>query len=177
MSTSPIYGLMAQFDTPEDVIEASTRTRAAGYTKIEAYTPFPIEALGDALGYRPIIQYLVLIGGLVGAFAGFALQYYASVVSYPIIVGGRPFNSFPAFVIVIFELTILFAAFAAVFGTLGLSGFPHPYHPVFNAPGFDRASKDKFFLCIEAEDIRFDLVKTKAFLESLNPEDVSEVEP
>jgi hypothetical protein len=177
MSATPIYGLMAQFSTPDAVIDAVEHAKKAGYHKMEAYTPFPIEALNDALGYKPKIQYLVLLGGIIGALSGFALQYYASVISYPIIVGGRPFNSFPAFIVVIFELTILLAAFAAVFGTLGLSGFPNPYHPVFNAPGFDRASKDKFFLCIEADDIRFNTVQTKAFLESLGPDAVVEVEP
>jgi len=177
MSNTPLYGLMAQFSTPDDVIEAATQAKKAGYQKMEAYTPFPIEALNDALGYKPKIQYLVLLGGLIGAMSGFALQYYASVISYPIIVGGRPFNSFPAFVVVIFELTILFAAFAAVFGTLGMSGFPKPYDPVFNAPGFKRASKDRFFLCIEADDMRFNTVKTREFLESLGPDDVVEVDP
>ena len=168
---------MAQFSSPDDVIRAAEKAKKAGFHKVEAYTPFPIEALNDALGYKPKIQYLVLLAGIIGAISGFALQYYASVIAYPIIVGGRPFNSFPAFVVVIFELTILFAAFAAVFGTLGLSGFPNPYHAVFNAPGFERASKDKFFLCIEAEDIRFNAIKTRAFLESLGPDQVVEVEP
>ena len=177
MSKTPIYGLMARFDTPEAVTEAARQARAAGYRKMEAYTPFPIEELHDALGYRPKIQYLVLAGGIIGAISGFVLQYYASVVSYPLIIGGRPFNSFPAFIIVIFELTILFAAFGAIFGTLGMAGLPQPYHPVFNAPEFARASRDRFFLCIEANDTKFDHVKTRRFLEALNPEEICEVEP
>lgn len=175
--TDSVYGLIAKFGSPEDVYEATRQARAAGYKKMEAYSPFPIEGLGELLDFKPKIQYLVFIGGVIGAISGFALQYYASVISYPIIVGGRPFNSWPAFIIIIFELTVLFAGITAVFGTLGLSGFPLPYHPVFNAKDFKLVSRDKFFLCIEAKDPRFDLERTRAFLESLNPEDVTEVQP
>jgi len=175
--TESIYGLMAKFDSPEAVLAATRSAREAGYKKMEAYTPFPIEELADLLDFKPKIQYLVFIGGVIGAISGFALQYYASVISYPIIVGGRPFNSWPAFIIVIFELTILFAGLTAVFGTLGLSGFPLPYHSVFNVKDFREVSRDKFFLCIEARDPRFDLDRTRAFLESLSPEAVTEVQP
>jgi len=175
--TDSVYGLIAKFGSPEDVYEATRQARAAGYKKMEAYSPFPIEGLADLLDFKPKIQYLVFIGGVIGAISGFALQYYASVISYPIIVGGRPFNSWPAFIIVIFELTILFAGVTAVFGSLGLSGFPLPYHSVFNAKDFRLVSRDKFFLCIEAKDPRFDLERTRAFLESLNPEEVTEVQP
>ncbi len=175
--TESVYGLMAKFDSPEAVLEATRSAREAGYKKMEAYSPFPIEELADLLDFKPSIQYLVFIGGVVGAISGFALQYYASVISYPIIVGGRPFNSWPAFIIVIFELTILFAGLTAVFGTLGLSGFPMPYHSVFNVEDFREVSRDKFFLCIEAKDPRFDLQRTRTFLESLNPETVTEVQP
>ncbi len=172
-----VYGLMAKFDTPEAVVEAARRARAAGYRKMEAYTPFPIEELTEILNFKPIIQYLVFVGGVVGAITGFGLQYYASVIAYPLIIGGRPFNSWPAFIVVIFELTVLFAGLTAVFGMLGLNGFPHPYHPVFNVDDFRLVSRDKFFLVIEAKDPRFDLERTRAFLESLNPEDVTEVQP
>lgn len=172
-----VYGLIAKFDTPEAVIDATRRAREAGYKKMEAYSPFPIAELAELLDFKPKIQYLVFIGGVVGAITGFGLQYYASVISYPLIIGGRPFNSWPAFIVVIFELTILFAGLAAVFGMLGLNGFPHPYHPVFNAKDFNQVSRDKFFLVIEASDKRFDPARTRAFLESLNPEEVTEVQP
>ncbi len=172
-----VYGMIARFDTPEAVVEATRRAREAGYKRMEAYSPFPIEELAEILDFEPKIQYLVLIGGIVGAITGFGLQYYASVISYPLIIGGRPFNSWPAFIVVIFELTILFAGLAAVFGMLGLNGFPHPYHPVFNAKDFRLVSRDKFFLVIESTDPRFDPERTRAFLESLNPEEVTEVHP
>ena len=172
-----IYGLMAKFDSPEAVLAATRAARDAGYRSMEAYSPFPVEGLDELLDFKPSIQYLVLIAGLVGAFTGFALQYYASVISYPLNIGGRPLNSWPAFIIIMFEMTILFAGIAAVFGTLGLSGFPMPYHSVFNAPDFRQVSRDKFFLCIEAQDPHFELAKTRAFLESLHPEAVSEVQP
>ena len=172
-----LYGLMAKFDTPEEVVEAARKARAAGYRKMEAYSPFPIEELTEILNFKPIIQYLVFIGGVVGAISGFGLQYYASVIAYPLIIGGRPFNSWPSFIVVIFELTILFAGLVAVFGMLGLNGFPHPYHPVFNGKDFHLVSRDKFFLVIESKDPRFDPDRTRAFLESLNPEEVTEVQP
>jgi len=172
-----IYGLSAKFDSPEAVVEATRQARAAGYKRMEAYTPFPIEELSEILDFKPKIQYLVFLGGVLGALSGFALQYYASVIAYPLIIGGRPFNSWPAFIIIEFEMTILFAGIVAVFGMLGLNGFPHPYHPVFNAKDFKQVSRDKFFLVIESTDPRFDAERTKAFLESLNPEEVSEVFP
>ena len=172
-----VYGLIAKFETPEEVVEATRQARSAGYKQMEAYTPFPIEELAEILDFKPKIQYLVFIGGVLGAITGFGLQYYASVISYPLIIGGRPFNSWPAFIVVIFELTILFAGLFAVFGMLGLNGFPHPYHPVFNAKDFKEVSRDKFFLVIESSDPRFEPERTKAFLESLNPEEVTEVHP
>ncbi len=172
-----VYGLIAKFDTPEEVVEATRRAREAGYKKMEAYSPFPIEELAEILDFKPKIQYLVLLGGIVGALVGFGIQYYASVIAYPLIIGGRPFNSWPAFIVVIFEMTILFAGLAAVFGMLGLNGFPHPYHPVFNAKDFHLVSRDKFFLVIESDDPRFERERTRAFLESLNPEEVTEVHP
>ena len=172
-----VYGLVAKFDTPDEVVAATRSAREAGYEKMEAYSPFPIEELTEILDFKPKIQYLVFIGGVLGALSGFALQYYASVIAYPLIIGGRPFNSWPAFIIVEFELTILFAGIAAVFGMLGMNGFPHPYHPVFNAKDFNLVSRDKFFLVIESTDPRFDPDGTRSFLESLGPEEVTEVYP
>jgi len=172
-----VYGLVAKFDTPDEVVAATRSAREAGYKNMEAYSPFPIEELTEILEFKPKIQYLVFIGGVLGALSGFALQYYASVIAYPLIIGGRPFNSWPAFIIVEFELTILFAGIAAVFGMLGMNGFPHPYHPVFNAKDFNLVSRDKFFLVIESTDPRFDPDGTRSFLESLGPEEVTEVYP
>ncbi len=177
MSDIPIsvYGLVARFDNPEAIVEATQKAHDQGYRKMEAYTPFPVTEITEILGFETKLQYIVLLGGIFGALAGFGLQYYVSVISYPLIIGGRPFNSLPSFITVIFELTVLIAAFVAVFGMLGLNGLPRHHHPVFNAKDFTTASRDRFFLCIEAEDPRFDPDKTKQFLQELNPEDVSEV--
>ncbi len=174
----PIYGLMAEFDDPDILVDAAKRAHAAGYRRMDAYTPFPVHGLSDALGFRYTVRLplLVLIGGIVGGIAGFGLQYWVSVIEYPYNIGGRPLNSWPAFVPVAFETTVLLAAFAAVFGMLGLNGLPQPYHPVFNVPRFELASRSLFFLCIESTDPQFDMAETRRFLESLNPREVSEVE-
>ena len=179
MATNPpIYGLMAEFDNPEDLVAAAERACREGYRRMDAYTPFPVHGLSEALGVRRTrLPLLVLIGGIVGGISGFALQYYISVIDYPLNVGGRPYFSWPAFIPVTFEMTILLAAFAAVFGMLAVNGLPQPYHPVFNAPRFELASRTHFFLCIEATDPKFDLVEPRRFVESLNPNDVVEVEP
>lgn len=173
-----LYGLMAEFDRAEDLVEAARRAREAGYTRMDAYTPFPVHGLDEALGLRRTrLPLVVLIGGIVGAISGYALQYWTSVIDYPLNIGGRPYHSWPAFVPVTFETTVLFAALAAVLGMLALNGLPMPYHPVFNAPRFELASRSHFFLCIEARDPRFDQQRTRQFLESLKPHGVYEVEP
>jgi hypothetical protein len=145
---------------------------------MDAYSPFPIEGLAEVIGCkRTQLPLIVLIGGILGGIAGFYLQYWISVIDYPLIVGGKPYNSWPAFIPVTFETTILGAALAAVLGMLGLNGLPMPYHPVFNVERFALASRDRFFLCIEAADPKFDVDKTVEFLRSLNPTSIHEVEP
>src|ERR1700722_12354785 len=177
-SKSRVYGLMAEFESPERLLDAAHQTHQAGYAKIDAFSPFPIEGLAEAIGFHSTrLPLVVLIGGITGAITGFSLQYYAAVISYPINVGGRPLNSWPAFVPITFELTILFAAASAVFGMLAMNGFPTPYQPVFNVPRFALASRDRFFLCIKARDPIFELQGTKKFMESLSPREVSEIEP
>jgi hypothetical protein len=177
MPKHTIYGLMAEFSTPEQLLEAARRTQNAGYRRIDAFAPFPIEGLADAVGFRRTrLPLVVLIAGIIGGSTGFYLQYYAAAVSYPLNVGGRPLNSWPAFIPITFELTILFAAFAAVFGMLAMNGLPTPYHPVFNVRRFALASRDRFFLCIKARDPMFNVEKTRQFLETLNARGVSEIE-
>lgn len=173
----PIYGLMAEFEHAEELVEASRRTREAGYTHIDAYTPFPIHDLPDAIGFRRTrLPVIVFIGGLVGALTGYLMQYYASVLAYPINIGGRPLHSWVAFIPVTFEMTVLFAALSAVLGMLALNGLPQPYHPAFNVPRFALASHDRFFLIIEARDPKFDRDRTREFLVGLQPHEVFDVE-
>jgi hypothetical protein len=170
------YGVMAEFNAAQTVVDAARRTMAEGYTKVEAYTPVPVEELNDILHKsRTNLSKLVLAGGLAGMATGFALQYWAAAIEYPMNVGGRPFASWPAFVIPSYELTILFASLTAAIGMFALNGLPQPYHPVFNAPRFSLASSDKFFLVIEADDPRFEPIRTAAFLESLGAKGVYEV--
>jgi hypothetical protein len=172
-----IYGLMAEFRTPAAVVDAAHHVREAGYTKVDAYSPYPIEELVEALhiGHSQLPK-LVLAGGILGALCGWGLQYWASVLEYPLNIGGRPINAWPAFIIPSFETTILFAALAAVLGMLGLNGLPEPYHPVFNVPNFALATRDKFFICIEARDAKFSRTETGKFLRSLGAAEVQEVE-
>ncbi len=173
----PIYGLLAEFNDPTELITAIRRTRDAGFTYFDAYTPFPIHEVFEALGvHRNILPWLVFGGGLFGAAVGLGLQYWTSVIDYPIIVGGRPQFSWPAFIPITFECTVLFAAFVAVLGMLALNGLPMPYHPVFNVPRFAGASRDRFFLCIEARDPSFERDDTRRFLERLTPRSISEVD-
>jgi len=172
----PIYGLMAEFDTPEDLLAAAKRAHAQGYRRMDAYTPFPVEGLSDAIGFHHTwLPLLVLIAGILGAIVGFASQYYATVIDYPLNVGGRPLNSWPSYIPITFEVTILFAALTAVVGMIALNRLPMPYHPVFNVPRFALASRDRFFLCIEATDPLFDREATRRFLQGLKPGEVSEV--
>ena len=170
-----IYGLMAEFDSPTALVTAARHAREAGYRKMDAYSPFPIEELSEVLHHHDRLPLLVLIGGIVGGTSGFLFQYWASAIDYPINVGGRPLLSWPSFIPVTFEMTILVAAFAAVLGMLGLNGLPMPYHPVFNVPRFEYASRNRFFLCIESSDPLFDEDVTGKFLESLEPREVCEV--
>jgi hypothetical protein len=170
------FGLMAEFDSPKRLVAACEAARQAGYTKLDAYTPYPIEAVWEALGhYRSRLPLLVLLGGLAGAVGGFLFQYWVSVVAYPMNIGGRPFNSWVAFIVPSFELMILFAAFAAVLGMFVLNGLPMPYHPVFNVERFAQASRDRYFLLIATIDPRFDPVETRRFLEGLAPVEVADV--
>src|SRR5262245_13322573 len=173
---SPVWGLMAEFEDPTALVAAAHRARLEGYRRMDAYSPFPIEELHEALGLRhTMLPLIVLLGGLIGCAGGYGLQYWAAAVAYPLNIGGRPLHSWPAFIPITFECTILVAALAAVFGMLGLNGLPMPYHPVFNVPRFALASRNRFFLCIEARDPHFDLEKTRGFLHSLNPREVSSV--
>jgi hypothetical protein len=177
MSGATLYGLMAEFEDPTALVEAARRAREAGFRRLDAYSPYPIEALTEALEIHDHkLPAVVLGGGILGGLAGYALCYWCSVIAYPLNIGGKPFHSVPAFIVPTFETTILFAAFAAVLGMLGLNGLPMPYHPVFNAPRFALASRDRFFLCIEAKDPKFDHDETWAFLTKLGPTVVMDVE-
>jgi hypothetical protein len=175
-SRPSVYGLMGEFLTPEQLLHAAAKARESGYKFISAYTPFPVEGLAHAIGFpRTGVPLLTLIGGLGGGLAGFGLQYWCSVITYPLNIGGRPLNSWPAFIPVTFELTILGAATFAVIGMLALNKLPQPYHPVFNVERFSHATTDRFFLCIESRDAKFHLAETARFLESVAAHHVHEV--
>jgi Alternative complex III, ActD subunit len=173
----PPYGLVAEYDSAQALVAAAAQARQAGLRRMDAYSPFPIEGLTDALGHSTTrLPLVVFLGGLLGGLAGYFLQYYTSVHSYPINVGGRPFHSWPAFIPVTFECTILGAALSAVFGMLALNGLPMPYHPLFNVERFALASRDRFFLAIRAIDPKFDLAETRRFLEGTGAREVTEVQ-
>lgn len=177
MEHKELYGIMARFETPTDLLRATEAAYAAGYRKMDAYSPYPIEELSEALHFHSKLPYLIFVGGVIGAFSGYMLQYMVAVDFYPLVVGGRPLNSWPAFIPVTFECTVLFAALTAVFGMILLNGLPQPYHPVFNVKSFtERATLDGFFLAIEARDPKFAHAQTGDFLHSLNPVEVSDVE-
>ena len=172
-----IYGLMAEFETHVELLEAAKKAHERGYRCMDGYTPFPVEGLPEALGLkRTRVPLLVLLGGIFGGVGGYFMEWYANVVSYPLNIGGRPMNAWPLFIPITFELTILCAALAGFFGSLAMNKLPQPYHPVFNVPRFERASIDRFFLCIEAADPMFDAVTTRAFLASMDAASISEVQ-
>jgi hypothetical protein len=172
-----VYGLIAEFQTPDAVVAAAHKVHDAGYTRVDAYSPYPIEELGEALGlHQSPLPKLVLGGGVFGLLGGFALQYWASAIEYPMNIGGRPFASWVSFIVPAYEATILCAALAAVLGMLALNGLPEPYHPVFGAPSFALATRDKFFICIEAADPRFERAATRKFMEGLGTTGVYEIE-
>ena len=173
----PVYGLLAEFREPTELLQAVRATRAAGFERIDAFTPFPIEEVNEEIaGHESRLPFLVLIGGILGGLFGYGLQYWTSVVDYPINIGGRPAHSWPAFLPITFECIVLGAALACVLGMLALNGLPTPYHPLFNVPRFALSSRDRFFLCIQALDPQFDRVRTRRFLEGLAPRSIDEVE-
>lgn len=170
------FGVLAEFHDADELVEAARKVHAAGYRAVEAYSPMPVEGLAEAVGFRKTrLPLVVLIGGIVGFFAGWGLQYYVSVIAYPLNIGGRPLNSWPSFMPVIFEMTVLFAALAAVLGMLAMNGLPRPHHPLFAIPQFDRAAQDRFFLCVLARDPFFHPQTTRQFLEMLGPMEILDV--
>jgi ActD protein len=176
-----LYGIIAEFEHAEDILNAARWTHEAGYYRMDAYTPFPVEGLSEELGHRDkYVPWIMLAGGVMGALGGFSFLYFTMVVDYPMNIGGRPASpgsfGWPFFIPITFEMTVLLSALSGVVGMFLINGLPMPYHPVFDAPHFERASSDRFFLCIEARDPRFDREETRKFLESLNPLRVSEVE-
>src|ERR1700736_1788021 len=176
MKRDPIYGMMAEFDSATALVEAARSTSQAGYKKIDAYSPFPIEGLAEEIGFHhDEVPLVVLIGGIIGGLTRDGMQYWMWAGDYPLNIGGKPPHSWPAFVVITFEMTILFAGISAVFGMLALNGLPMPYHPVFNVPRFTRASRDRFFLVVFSSDVKYDAAATRQFLESLDPRSVSEV--
>jgi hypothetical protein len=171
-----LYGLVAEFDSPTALVAAARAAHEKGYRQMDGYTPFPVEDLADALGFhRTRLPLVVLLGGITGCVGGFFMQYWIAAIDYPLNIGGRPLNSWPMFIPITFELTILLASLTAVLGMLAMNGLPMPYHPLFNVPRFALASRDRFFLCIEARDPQFDAEGTRQFLASLNPREVTEV--
>ena len=176
-SSPPLYGLLAEFDDPDDLVAAAQRVYDEGYRNIDAFSPFPVHGLPEAIGVRGSrLPMMVLLGGIAGGLGGYGLQYWYNMFGYPYNVGGRPLHSWPAFIPVTFETTILAAALTAVFGMLALNGLPQPYHPVFNVPRFELASRTHFFLLIESKDPMFNLTETRSFLENLSQREVAEVE-
>ena len=175
MNGRSTYGLLAEFSTHEELVRAAEKAYTAGFRRMDGFAPFPVEGLAEALGKRNRLPLLVLIGGIIGGAGAYYMQWYANALDYVINVGGRPIHSWPSFIPITFELTVLAAALTAFFGSLALNGLPRPYHPVFHIPEFERASQDRFFLCIEARDQNFDPDRTRAFLQSLNPLSIAEV--
>ncbi|MEO7795256.1 MAG: DUF3341 domain-containing protein [Thermoanaerobaculia bacterium] len=174
-----LHGVMAEYPTAQHLLDAAEKAHAAGFRAMDAYTPFPVEAISEVIcdHHKSKVPLICLTGGVMGALAGFALEYWTSAIAYPLNIGGKPYNSWPAFIPVLFECTILFAAFSAAIGMFMLNGLPEPYHPVFNVERFrEKASRDGYFLCIEALDQKFDLSDTRAFLLSTGALEVNDVE-
>lgn len=169
------YGLLAEFSTPEELMHAAEKAHAAGFRKMDGYAPFPVEGLPEALGKKNRLPLLVLTGGIAGGIGAYFMEWYANAISYPINIGGRPIHSWPAFIPITFELTVLCAGLTAFFGSLALNGLPRPYHPLFHVTEFERASQDRFFLCIEATDPKFEPNDTRRFLQALGPLSIKEV--
>jgi hypothetical protein len=170
IAPDPVYGVMASFADPDGLLRAAQAVRAAGYRRTDAFTPFPVHGIEDALGIKSTkLPWVVLLSGIAGGVGGYLLQYYCNVIAYPLNIGGRPLHSWPAFIPVTFETTILGAALAAVFGMLAFNGLPMPHHPVFNAPEFGLASRDRFFLLIEARDPKFNVEESLQFLQQQSP--------
>lgn len=178
MSTNEnVYGLMAEFSGEKEILSATRSAYEYGFRKMDAFTPFPVDGLSQMLGQKnSVVPMIVFLCGLGGGLGGYFMEWYAMAISYPINVGGRPLNSWPMFIPITFEMTILSGALGAIIGMLVLNKLPEPHHPVFDAAHFERASTDKFFLCIEATDPKFDLVSTRRFLETLKPECIAEVD-
>ncbi|HKS76993.1 MAG TPA: DUF3341 domain-containing protein [Terriglobales bacterium] len=176
MKRDPIYGIMAEFDSAQALVDAARKTHEAGYKKIDAYSPFPIEGLAEEIGFHhDEVPLVVLIGGIIGGLTGFFMQYWISVIDYPLNIGGKPYNSWPAFIVITFEMTILFAGISAVLGMLALNGLPMPYHPVFNVPRFSAASKDRFFLIVFSSDKNYKPTEVRRLFETMNPRAIDEV--
>jgi len=176
MKTTRIYGIMAEFDSASDLVAAARRTHQSGYQKIDADSPFPVEELAEAIGFhKNRVPMVTLIGAVIGGLSGYLMQYWMNAVNYPVVVGGKPPHSWPAFIPITFEMTILFGGISAVLGMLALNGLPMPYHPVFNVPRFAMATKDRFFLIVFSTDLKYSPAGTRQFLESLGPRSISEV--
>ena len=171
-----LYGVAAEFHDPQTLLTAANTVRKEGYTSVDAFTPFPVHGLAEAVGFHKTrLSTIVLVMGILGGLGGFFMQWYANVISYPLNIGGKPYNSWPAFIPITFECAILLAALGAVFGMLALNGLPMPYHPMFNVRRFDSASRDKFFLVIHSRDPKFRLEEARRLLETLGPREVTDV--